>query len=152
MEQMWLALTQRLAGDTAGAKIAAEQARYTFEALYKDPPDYAELVVISSLSNAVLGNKDSALTEAERAITLLPRRKDAVTGPAREEELALVQTIVAENNHAISTLTQLLQTPYSSAFLYNPPPVTPALLRLDPLWDPLRADPAFQKLCEEKQP
>jgi hypothetical protein len=31
-------------------------------------------------------------------------------------------------------------------------PVTPALLRLDPIWDPLRADPAFQKLCEEKQP
>jgi len=30
-------------------------------------------------------------------------------------------------------------------------PVTPALLRLDPLWDPLRADPAFQKLCEEKK-
>jgi hypothetical protein len=29
-------------------------------------------------------------------------------------------------------------------------PVTPALLRLDPIWDPLRADPAFQKLCEEK--
>ena len=28
--------------------------------------------------------------------------------------------------------------------------VTPALLRLDPHWDPLRADPAFQKLCEEK--
>jgi hypothetical protein len=31
-------------------------------------------------------------------------------------------------------------------------PITPALLRLDPIWDPLRADPAFQKLCEEKQP
>ena len=30
-------------------------------------------------------------------------------------------------------------------------PITPALLRLDPLWDPLRGDPAFQKLCEEKQ-
>ena len=31
-----------------------------------------------------------------------------------------------------------------------PMPITPALLRLDPFWDPLRADPAFQKLCEEK--
>jgi hypothetical protein len=50
-----------------------------------------------------------------------------------------------ENNRAISTLTQLLQTPYLV-------PITPALLRLDPIWDPLRADPAFQKLCEEKKP
>jgi hypothetical protein len=54
-----------------------------------------------------------------------------------------------ENSQAISTLTQLLQTPYISWFYGTP--VTPALLRLDPLWDLLRADPAFQKLCEEKQ-
>jgi hypothetical protein len=44
----------------------------------------------------------------------------------------------------------LLQTDYKSYFYDTP--VTPALLRLDPFWDPLRADPAFQKLCEEKQP
>src|SRR5262249_31894760 len=44
---------------------------------------------------------------------------------------------------AISILKQLLQTPYRA-------PITTALLRLDPIWDPLRADPAFQKLCEDK--
>jgi hypothetical protein len=48
-------------------------------------------------------------------------------------------------------LTRLLQTPYGG-WLYSPTPVTPALLKLDPIWDPLRADPVFQKLCEEKQP
>jgi hypothetical protein len=37
------------------------------------------------------------------------------------------------------------------AWLYGPMPVTLALLTLDPIWDPLRADPTFQKLCEEKQ-
>ena len=68
-----------------------------------------------------------------------------------EENLALIQTMFGENSRAISTLTQLLQTPYHS-WLYSQTPITPALLRLDPLWDPLRADPAFQKLCEEKQP
>ena len=73
-------------------------------------------------------------------------------GPLYEENLALIQMMVGENSRAISILTRLLQTPYVGGFLYNPTPVTPALLRLDPIWDPLRADPAFQKLCEEKQP
>ena len=80
-----------------------------------------------------------------------PALKIAMSGPGLEENLALIQTMFGENSRAISTLTQLLQTPYSS-WLYWPTPVTPALLRLDPIWDPLRADPAFQKLCEEKQP
>ena len=52
---------------------------------------------------------------------------------------------------AISTLVQLLQTRYNSR-LYRPVLATPVLLRLDPIWHPLRGDPAFQKLCEEKQP
>jgi len=64
--------------------------------------------------------------------------------------LAVIQTVFGENSDAISTLTRLLKTP--STYIYSPAPVTPALLRLDPIWDPLRADPAFQKLCEEKQP
>jgi hypothetical protein len=73
-----------------------------------------------------------------------------VDGPPVEENLAVIQTIFGENRSAISTLTRLLQTPYNT-FLYGTP-VTPALLRLDPIWEPLRSDPAFQKLCEERQP
>ena len=80
---------------------------------------------------------------------LLPRAKDAVSGPSFEENLAVIQMLVGENSRAISTLTRLLETPYES-WLYSPAPITPALLRLDPIWDPLRGDPAFQKLCEEK--
>ena len=95
--------------------------------------------------------KDLALKEAKRAIMLVPHAKDAVDGPAMEENLALIQTMVGENSQAISTLTQLLQTPYMEGGVYGIP-ITPALLRFDPIWDPLRADPAFQKLCEEKQP
>jgi hypothetical protein len=60
-------------------------------------------------------------------------------------------TIFGENSSAISTLTRLLQTPYAG-WMYSLTPITPALLRFDPFWDPLRGDPAFQKLCEEKQP
>jgi len=149
----WLAIHQRLAGDAAAAKASAEAARNTFEQLYRDqsdsvvPTDAAAL----SLAYAVMGEKDLALKEAERAIQLYPRAKDAVTGPALEENLALVQTILGEKNLAISTLSRVLQTPYRT-LVYSAAPITPALLRLDPLWDSLRSDPAFQKLCEETQP
>jgi serine/threonine-protein kinase len=100
----------------------------------------------------VLGEKDTAVNVAERAITVLPRVKDPLSGPGVEENLALIQTICWQNSRAISTLTQLLQTPYRSLDDYSTAPITVALLRLDPIWDPLRGDPAFQKLCEEKQP
>jgi serine/threonine-protein kinase len=150
INQVTLAIVQRLAGDTAGAKTNAEQARNTLGPLCKNQPDNYLFAGMLSLANAALGEKDSALKEAERAITLLPSAKDRMYGPGLEENLALIQTMFGANQ-AISTLTQLLQTPYYSWF-YSQTPVTPVLLRLDPLWDPLRADPRFQKLCQEKQP
>ena len=150
-KQGGLALIQRQAGDTASAKAAAEQARNTLEPLSKDQPDNAFVASALAVAYAVLDDKSSALNEAQRAIALVPSSKDQLSGPGYEENLALIETIIGENSRAISTLTRLLQTPYGG-WIYNPAPVTPALLRLDPLWDPLRADPAFQKLCEEKQP
>ena len=148
--QFHLILTQRLNGDTAGAKITAGQARNMLEPLRKNQPDSANLVAALSVANAALGEKEAALKAAERAIMLLPSSKDRVFGPACEEILAQIQMMVGENSGAISTLTRLLQTRYSSWLYWQP--ITAALLRLDPLWDPLRADPAFQKLCEDKQP
>jgi tetratricopeptide (TPR) repeat protein len=148
--QMMLAWSQRQAGDAAGAKSTAEQARATLDLLCKNQPDSALLAGNLALVNALLGEKTSALNEIQRAMMLWPSAKDRVHGPAFEETLAVIQALLGENSHAISTLTQLLQTPYQSWF-YGAP-VTSALLKLDPLWDPLRADPAFQKLCEEKQP
>jgi TolB-like protein/Flp pilus assembly protein TadD len=150
-KQLGFALAQRVAGDAASERAAAEQARSTLEPLKKDQPDNAFVAAALAVAYAMLDEKDSALYEAQRAITLLPRNKDRLSGPAFEENLALVQMIVGENDRAIATLTGLLQTPYGG-WLYSPTPITPALLRLDSIWDPLRTDPAFQKLCEEKQP
>ena len=151
-DQVTLALMQRLAGDTAAAKITAEQARDALGHLYRDQPDNWKRMVILSQSYAAAGEKDSAIQTAERAIMLLPRSKDPLKGPTIEENLARIQAMFGENSRAISSLGRLLQTPYVRLFLYSPTPITPALLRLDPFWDCLRADPAFQKLCEEKQP
>jgi len=150
-KQLGNALVHRVAGDTAQAKAFAEQARNTIEPLRKEQPDNAFVAAALAVAHAMLDEKESALNEAQRAITLLPSNKDRLSGPGFEENLALVEMIIGENSRAIATLTRLLETPYGG-WLYSPAPITPALLRLDPLWDPLRADPSFQKLCEEKRP
>jgi serine/threonine-protein kinase len=148
-KQVGIALFHRVAGETAQAKSYAEQARNTLEQLRKEQPDNAFVAAALAVAYAMLDEKELALNEAQNAMALLPSSKDQLAGPAFEENLALVEMIVGENNRAISTLTRLLQTPYGG-WLYSPAPITPALLRLDPIWDPLRADPAFQKLCEQK--
>ena len=147
--QVELALAQLIVGNTAGAKATAEQARDTLEALCRNHQDSAAAPALLSLAYAALGDKDLALKTAERAIAICPRAKEPMRGPRYEENLAFIQTMFGEKSRAISALTQLLQTPGDSWF-YSVP-ITPALLRLDPYWDPLRGDPAFQKLCEEKQ-
>ncbi len=149
--QVYLAFVQRLAGDTVGAKVSAEQARTTLEPLCKDQPDNYNSATWLALAYSALGEKDPALREAERAIMLMPSSKDAVDGPAAEEKLALIQAIFGENSRAIETLRRLLQTPFQSQ-LYGPAPLTPAFLRLDPMWDPLRADPRFRDLYEKTRP
>jgi serine/threonine protein kinase/Tfp pilus assembly protein PilF len=149
-EQVDLAFMERLAGDTAAARITAKQACYTLEELYRDEPDRATFAAHLSEAYALMGQKDLALKIAERPIMLYPRTRDAMRGPAFEENLALIQTIVGDNSRAISALAQLLQTPYES-WLYDLC-ITQPLLSLDPLWDPLRGDRAFQKICEEKRP
>jgi TolB-like protein/Flp pilus assembly protein TadD len=144
-----LAFAQRLAGDSAGAKITAEQARNTLEPICKNQPENDFAATCLSQANAILGEKNLALNEAGRAITLLPTAKNAVLGPGSEENLATIQTIFGENARAISILERLVKIPYVSPFYGGP--LTPALLRLDPTWDPLRNDPGFQQLLAGKE-
>jgi tetratricopeptide (TPR) repeat protein len=141
----FLLLAEQYAGDIVGARAAAQQMLGPVETLCQKDPDNLNFAYPLSLTRAVLGQKDAAIKEAERAITLLPSGKDAVVGPKAEENLASVEVIVGDRNRAIPRLRRLLEIPYSDC-------LTPALLRLHPQWDPLRGDPAFQKLCEEKQP
>ena len=78
-----------------------------------------------------------------------PIEKDPMDGPGSIEILARVTARMGEPDRAISALQKLLSTPYNGALALAP--LTPALLRLDPMFDPLRNDPRFQKLCESKK-
>ena len=141
----FLVLAQENAGDIVGARATAQQMLRPLEPLSQKDPDNPHFAQALSIIHAVLGQKDAAIEEAQRAITLLPSGKDAVDGPMAEENLAFVEVLVGDKNGAIPRLQHLLQIPYSNC-------LTPALLRLNPQWDPLRDDPRFQKLCEEKKP
>ena len=143
-----LALTQRIAGDTAGSKATAEEARKRMEVVCKDQPDNDSAAICLSDIYALLGDKSSALREAERAIALTSTMRDVSRRPGNEENLVLIRTLVGENNEAVPTLTRLLETPYDGGIYLTP--ITAALLRLDPAWDTLRGDPAFRRLYGEQ--
>jgi serine/threonine-protein kinase len=81
----------------------------------------------------------------------IPVEKDALEGPAPIEVLARVAAQVGEPDRAITALQKLLSIPYNGPLALSPA-LTPALLRLDPMFDPLRNDPRFQKLCKDTQP
>ena len=121
------------------------------EPFLKEQPDNFSLIEDLALINMSLGDKAAALAVSERAIAANPVEKDAVTGPIPIEILARVAARTGEPDRASVALQKLLSTPYSGSFAFGVP-LTPALLRLDLMFDPLRNDPRFQKLCEEKQP
>jgi hypothetical protein len=133
------------------ARETWRQARGELESFLKEQPENGRLIGDLALTNAGLGDKAAALALAERAIAAIPIEKDANYGPFPLEILARVGAQVGESDRAIAVLQKLMSIPYNGALGENVP-LTPVLLRLDPMFDPLRNDPRFQKLCEEKQP
>jgi tetratricopeptide (TPR) repeat protein len=150
--ETWLALAEvallkavahRLRGDSAAARAQFDSARASLELEVRrvlPGSRRAENFLRSALAitYAGLGRRSEAMQLAERVLAADPPTVDAQSGSAALENLARAYTMLGENAKALDLLERVLAIPAT---------VSPATLRLDPVWDPLRADPRFTRLA-----
>jgi serine/threonine protein kinase/Tfp pilus assembly protein PilF len=136
---IWLEMVQ-------GNHPTMEEFSSTREQLYRKveaDPTNARLLSVLGCVDIALGAKQIAISEAKRAIEMLPMSKNAVQVPNLVENLALVYAWANEPDLALETLYPLVKIP--SGVHYGE-------LILDPGWNPLRKDPRFSKLLTELAP
>jgi TolB-like protein/class 3 adenylate cyclase/Tfp pilus assembly protein PilF len=149
--RFWLGWAQDVAGDHAAAQTSWRHARSELESFLKEQPENYSLIGFLALTNTRLGDKAAALALSERAMAAMPIEKDTLLGPYPIDILARVAAQTGEHDRAIAALEKLLSIPYSGPMPENVP-LTPALLRLDPMFDALRGDPRFEKLATSVPP
>ena len=149
--RFWLGWAQEVSGNHADAQLTWRQARSELESFLQEQPENYSLIEILALTNADLGDKAGAMALTQRALAQLRIEIDALVGAVPMQILARVAAQTGEPDRAISALQKLLSIPCAGPLPENVP-LTPALLRLDPMFDSLRGDPRFQELCKDKQP
>jgi len=130
-------------GDKVKAQAPFETARIVAEQLVQESPDDAARHGQLGLILAGLGRKEEAIKEGKRAVELLPEAQDALDGPEVAVVLVQIYAWTGEHDQAFELLDHLLQVPNS---------LTVPILKLDPVWDPLRKDPRFEKLIASPAP
>jgi TolB-like protein/tetratricopeptide (TPR) repeat protein len=138
-KRLCLAWIYTALGDDAKAKTIYAELRELMRAALLERPDDPEWHMNFGLAAAGLGLKDEAIAEGRKAAALIPVSRDALSGPGYLGRLAQIYARVGENDQAIDLIRQLLAMPAGLV-------MSPALLRIDPVWDPLRSDARFTEL------
>ena len=141
--RLFLAWTYQASGDNTKAQPVYAEVRTQMESALQQSPDDPDLHLALGFAAAGLGMKDDAIREGRKATSLIPVSRDSFSGPGYLTQLAQLYVRVGENDQAIATLREALALPSSGGS------ISPALLKLDPIWDPLRKDPRFQKLIAD---
>jgi len=139
-------LVARMKGDEDGARAAFNAARTEQERVVRAQPDewtQSPALCLLGLIDAALGRKQEALSEGRRAVELTPITKDAINGTDVSYFYAAICAQIGERDLAIEQLKTLAQIPAGASY---------GQLRLDPLWDPLRGDPRFEKIVASLAP
>jgi tetratricopeptide (TPR) repeat protein len=131
-------------GDQIAARAAFTKARKELEQVVHDQPHYAAALCALGVIDAVLGNNGDAIREGERAVELVPAEKNALEGAMLTQYLAVIYAWTGDRNRAIERLAEAAKLSGSH--------VTYGHLRLNPLWDPLRADPRFEAIVASLAP
>jgi serine/threonine-protein kinase len=143
-EKLRVGLSQQRAGDLSAAratyKKAAQDFRRELEKVAPGTFQEGDLHAFLGQAYAGLGEAASAIAEGQKAMAMRPTSKDPFEGPGEEGRMAQIYALLGDADHAIPILKRLLQIPGGFA-------LTPALLRLDPVWDQIRSDPRFQELA-----
>ena len=139
-----LGMAQQRAGNLAASKAAYQQAIEGVTRALAANPGSSELHSLLGVAYAGLGDAASAVTEGQKGMALDPTSEDPFEGPQREEDMAQIYALLGNANEALPILKRWIQVPSSTS-------ITPALLRIDPDWDPIRNDPRFQELVTEKK-
>ncbi len=128
-------------GNKAKAQAAFERARpFAEQSLRESPSDAARHIQLGFILTG-LDRKQEALAEGRRAVELTPESEDALDGPHLTASLAQIYAWVGEKDQALRLLDRSLETPNG---------ITVPMLKLDPMWDPLRNDPRFQALIDNR--
>ncbi len=126
--------------DKAKAQAAFRRARpFAEQSLRESPNDAGRHIQLGFILTG-LNRKQEAIAEGKRAVELTPESADAFDGPQLTASLAQIYAWVGEKDQAFQLLDHSLQTPNG---------VTVPMLKLDPMWDPLRNDPRFQALIDK---